>query len=255
MADESGQSRGTNQGRTLERALDVLECVGESRQPMSLTQISRSTGLHVATTQRLIRTLVRRDYLTASTLGYSLGPRVLAHAHSFVLQDRLTRVSQKVLTDLTAATSLTSSVFVRSGGERILIARVEAPDPLSYYFPVGQKLPLRVGGGKVLLAYLDEEDRGELLAAEEDTVLADGRMQTVEQLERDLESVRADGYFISTSERHTGTVSITAPVWGPEGELLAAINLVAHHGTLDAEGMSAHRTTLMQASRLITSQV
>ena len=138
-----------NQGRTLERALDVIESVSSSTDPLTLTQISKATGLHIATTKRILGTLERRDYLKQAPTGYTLGPRVLPHAHAFQLQDRLALISPPILRELTSITSLTSSVFVPSGDHRILISRVEAPNALGYEFPIGQVLSLTLGGGKV----------------------------------------------------------------------------------------------------------
>lgn len=250
MAEAAG-----NQGRTLDRALDLLECVASSRDPLSLTHISRLTGLHIATARRVLGQLVARDYLASTAQGYTLGPRVLPLSHTFVVQDRLALISPSILNDITHHTGLTSSVFVRTGDERVLIARRESPNPLSYQFPVGQLLSLFLGGGKVLLAHAPEEDQERLLGSYEPFDLADGRVQTADTLRADLQSVRDTGYFVSQSERHRGTVSITAPVRSVEGDVIASINLVAHDGTIDAVAISNHQTILMQASRRLTDQI
>jgi DNA-binding IclR family transcriptional regulator len=244
-----------NQGRTLERALDIIECVMSSRDPLTLTQVSRQTGLHIATTRRIIGQLVGRDYLRSSSQGYTLGPRVLPMSHTFVLQDRLALIAPQILSDLTAHTGLTSSVFVRTGDERVLIARVESPTPLSYQFPVGQLLRLTLGGGKVLLAYADEEDRERVLSEYESITLADSREQTADSLRADLEDIREKEFFISQAERRRGTVSITAPIWSHDNDLLGSVNLVGHDGTIDAEGIRDHQSILSEASRRFTMQM
>ncbi len=244
-----------NQGRTLERALDIIECVMSSRDPLTLTQISRHTGLHIATTRRIIGQLAGRDYLRSASQGYTLGPRVLPMSHTFVLQDRLALIAPQILSDLTAHTSLTSSVFVRTGDQRVLIARVESPTPLSYQFPVGQLLGLTLGGGKVLLAYAEEEDRDRILNAYQPITLADGQEQTADSLRADLENIRAQEFFISQAERRRGTVSITAPIWNQENELLGSVNLVGHDGSIDAEGIRDHQSILSEASRRFTMQM
>lgn len=244
-----------NQGRTLDRVLDVLECVTSSREALSLTQIARLSSLHIATAKRIIGQLSMRDYLRSSPQGYTLGPRVLPMAHTFVSQDRLALIAPSVLRDLSAHTSLTSSVFVRSANERVMIARIEAPTPLSYQFPVGQLLSLFIGGGKVLLAYATQEERDQLLEGYENIELADGRIQDLKSLQQDLDGIRDNGYFIGHSERHRGTLSLTMPIWSDENLLLGSINLVADGWAIEQDGITKHHTALLQASRRIAMQM
>ncbi|WBL18759.1 hypothetical protein [Citricoccus sp. NR2] len=52
-----------------------------------------------------------------------------------MVQDRLALIAPSILSDITHHTGLTSSVFVRTGDERVLIARCESPSPLSYQVP------------------------------------------------------------------------------------------------------------------------
>ncbi|MGO1182707.1 MAG: IclR family transcriptional regulator [Micrococcaceae bacterium] len=176
-------------------------------------------------------------------------------SHTFVVQDRLALISPSILNELTHHTGLTSSVFVRTGDDRVLIARCESPDPLSYQFPVGQLLSLYLGGGKVLLAHASPADQDRLLESYQPFDLADGRVQTADTLRADLQSVRDTGYFVSQAERHRDTVSITAPVRSVDGDVIASINLVAHDGTIDVVGISNHQSILLQASRRLTAQI
>lgn len=244
-----------NQGRTLDRALDVLESVTNSREPVSLTDISKMTGLHIATTQRLVGQLVGRDYLQGGKRGYTLGPKVLPMSHAYVLQDRLALIAPGLLSMLTAQTGLTSSVFVRVKDTRVLVARIEAPNPLSYQFPVGQVLSLFFGGGKVLLAHAEPQARQQLLDEYSPIRLENGRIQDLNALQEDLEAIRRDGYLIAESERNLGAMSITAPIWSPDMELLGSLNLVAEHGEMDREGLFDHRAELLRACRKITAQM
>lgn len=244
-----------NRGRTVERALDIVDYVSTVRSPVKLSQISRQTGLHLATTQRIATTLVHRGYLRTSDAGYTVGPSVLSLARAFTLQDRLSVVSFPVLRGLTDTTGLTSSVYVRTGSTRVLTCRVEAPHPMRYQLPIGHRLELTRGGGKVLLAFLPSEDREALLPEGADEELADGRLQSRESLVRELDEIRNRGYHLSLSERHRGTVSLTAPIRTPEGELSAVITIVADDDTLTAEKMMEIRPQLMSAARSIGEQM
>jgi len=244
-----------NQGRTLERALDVIESVSSSTDPLTLTQISKATGLHIATTKPVLGTLERRDYLKQAPTGYTLGPRALPHAHAFQLQDRLALISPPILRELTSITSLTSSVFVPSGDHRILISRVEAPNALGYEFPIGQVLSLTLGGGKVLLAHKSPEDQERIIEESASTTLADHKTQTPDTLRADIEQILETGIFVSTSERSQGTVSLTAPIRNGDDEVIASINITGHDGLTNAEAILEFQPTVLQAARRIGAQM
>lgn len=244
-----------NRGRTVERALDIIDHVSTVRTPVKLSQISRETGLHLATTQRLTTTLVQRGYLRSTDAGYTVGPSVLALARAFTLQDRLSVVSFPVLQGLTEATGLTSSVYVRTGSSRVLTCRVEAPHPMRYQLPIGHRLELTRGAGKVFLAFLGTEEREEILHGSDAAEMADGRVQSLEQLTEELDQIRLQGFHLSVSERQDGTVSLSAPIRSPEGDLPGVVNLVAHDDTLTDEEMMQLRPQLMSAARAIGEQM
>ncbi|MFE6387726.1 IclR family transcriptional regulator [Nocardiopsis dassonvillei] len=242
---------GGNQGRTLDRALDVLECLERARGPLRLSDIARESGLHLATTQRTVNQLVRRGYVQQERLGYSLGPVVLSLAHSFVVNDRLCSVATPILTELSATTGLTSSVYVRSGQERILIARVDGADPLRYQFPIGRRVPLYIGGGKVLLSDWDDQELDAYLADHAEVRLASGRTQDAADLRAQIERIREVGYHLAESEREPGALSLTRLLYDSEGETLGAVNLVTTSDRTSPEELLSQLPELSRGANAI----
>ena len=55
--------------QSLMRALDILEVVSDSKEPIRATEIPRLSGLGVATAHNIIRTLYARDYLAQNNKG------------------------------------------------------------------------------------------------------------------------------------------------------------------------------------------
>ncbi|WP_255374757.1 IclR family transcriptional regulator [Mycobacterium sp. NAZ190054] len=229
--------------RSLDRAFDVLGVLQDAKQPIRLSEIARSSGLHIATAQRIVNVLLERGYAARTADGYTAGPAALAVAHAFMVSNPLNLLAQTTLQQLAATTGFTASIFVRVENSRVLIGRVESANPLSYVLPVGERLPLHLGGaGKIMLAEMPRDELEATLPEGDSIRLASGATMSRAELLAQLEKIRTDGHAVSVSERSYGIASVTAPVRAADGKLAAVLGITGPADTL----------TETQISRLIT---
>ena len=222
-------SANTTNMRSLDRAIDVLGVLQATKQPLRLSEIARLASLHVATTQRILGVLVERGYAARAGDAYTAGPAALAVAHAFVMTNPLSVLSQSTLQQLAVNTGFTASMYVRVENSRVLIARVETDKPLNYVLPVGERLPLYLGGaGKTLLADMSAEQVDEVLAEAGQITLASGAVVTRAELNAQLDKIRSDGYALSISERQYGIASVTAPVRAPDDTLVGVLGVTGN---------------------------
>ncbi|MCV7173728.1 IclR family transcriptional regulator [Mycobacterium manitobense] len=211
--------------RSLDRAFDVLTVLQVAKQPLRLSEVARLSGLHVATGQRILNVLLSRGYVARTGDTYTAGPAALAVAHAFMVTNPLSLLAQTTLQQLAAITGFTASLYVRVENSRVLVARVESANPLSYVLPVGERLPLHLGGaGKIFLAELDVEEVDQIVPREP-IPLASGAATTKSDLLAELDRIRDDGHAYSVSERSYGIASVAAPVRSPSGTLVAVLGI------------------------------
>ena len=211
--------------RSVDRALDVLGVLEDARLPLRLSDVARRADLHVATAQRILNVLVDRGYAAKEDTGYVAGPAAVATAHAFLVNNRLTPVALPILQELAATTGLTPTLFVRVGTARVPIARVEGRNPLRYQLPIGDTLPLHLGAGKALLAWLPEHEQESCVAAAVPFARASGRQVTAEDLIAELRAIKENGFALSQDERVLDVTSVSAPVL-KDGHLLGALSVV-----------------------------
>ena len=217
--------------RSLERAIDVLEVLEAARGPLRLSEVARRAGLHIATTQRILNVLESRRRVEQGPTGYRTGVAMLFGAHAYLASNPIAVAAPLVLQELAAATGLTASVFVRAGDSRAVIARVEGKNPLRYLLPIGQRLPLHLGAGKALAAYLEPGELDEILDRVGDLTRATGDVVERQALRAELDDIRRQGVAYSTDERVVGASSVAAPVINTSGECIAAIQVAGPAGT------------------------
>lgn len=254
MADEgAAQERSTM--RSVERAFDVVDLLSDSGRPLRLAEVARGTGLHIATAQRILKVLERRNYVAQDSAGYSVGAAALAAAHSFLVGNHLVLTATPVLQELAGALGLTASLSVRVGSSRLLVARVEGSSPLRYQLPVGGRLPLHLGAGKLFLAYMDAPGRNEILGDMEKVETAAGSAVPRPEYLSLLDEIAAQGYAVSRNERVMGAVSVSAPVRSRDGDLLAAVQVSGREEDLSEDRLAEATREVVNAGASIAARL
>jgi len=164
-----------NPMRSVHRAFQVLSELELAQRPLRLTDLAQRTGLHIATTQRLVNVLTEHGYASRHSNGYTAGPAALSAAHAFATTSPVRLIARPILEELANATGLTASLYIRVQNSRVLIDRVEGGRRPQYSLPIGERLPLYPGAaGKVFLACDPETDLDATAADLAPVTLADG---------------------------------------------------------------------------------
>ena len=189
----------------LDKVVVILSLLSEGG-PATLAEVVVGTGLSRPTTHRLLSALEAHRLVGRDGGRYSLGMRLSLWGSRAVGLD-LIEAGRAALVALRDETGESTQLYVREGDRRVCVASVErAGGGLKDIVPVGAVLPLdRGSGGKVLLAWA--EDGGSFPGA--------GAAE--------LEETRRQGWAESVAEREAGVASVSAPVFGPGGELRAAV--------------------------------
>ncbi len=208
----------------LERGIALLRCFDEDRRALSPTDLARITGIPRPTVARLAGTLAALGLMKQEHGGerYMLGPGVVSLARVFLAGLDIRAAARPHMAAL--AESLGGSVYlaVRDGLEMVLI---EACRPrssmLAPRLDVGSRAPMANSAlGRAYLAAVDPAERRALI---DSLRLARGsEWGSVEPgLNRALDDARQHGYCVSAGEFHREINSVSVPLVGPDGEVMA----------------------------------
>jgi DNA-binding IclR family transcriptional regulator len=181
--------------------------------PLTLAGLVQATALARPTAHRLATALEHHRFVARDLQGrFVLGPR-LAELATAAGEDRLLAAAGPVLTALRDATGESCQLYRRQGEQRICVAAAERLSGLRDTVPLGAVLSMQAGSAaQVLLAWEEPErmHRGLMGAKFTATTLA---------------GVRRRGWSQSVSEREVGVASVSAPVRGPGGRVVAAVSV------------------------------
>ncbi len=215
--------------------LSVLE-----KGPATLARLVEETHLARPTAHRLALALEHHHLVGRDSSGaFVLGDRFATLAAS-VGEDRLVSAALPVLTTLRDRTGESSQLYRRHGDERICMAAVDRPVGLRDSIPVGTTMTMTAGSAaKVLLAWQTPEVMHRGLARAAFTAA-------------DLERVREMGFAESSGEREPGVSSVSAPVWGAAGTVIAAVSISGPAERLTTHPGSLHADAVVDAARQLS---
>jgi len=223
--------------RSVERAISLLESLERTRHSMRLIELANDVGISSATARRLLLVLAAKGLVQRERDRYQIGYGVVSMANACLMESLLRRVAQQPAAELAALTQQTVSLYVRQGFQRIIILRAEGTFNLSFQTPIGERLPLHLGAGKVLAAGMSDTEIQSLVESLPENWMPHDKSFAAEEFFLQINGIRKKGFYISKSERKKYTISITMPILSPTGETIAALSVISMLDKNDEESM------------------
>ncbi|HTA04528.1 MAG TPA: IclR family transcriptional regulator [Streptosporangiaceae bacterium] len=209
------------------RLLAVLDAFGPRNRALSLSEISRRSGLSLSTAHRLVHELVSWGALERDPNGcYSIGVRLLELAALAPRGLDLREAAFPCLDQLHHRTRGNVHLGVRDGMEVVYVEAIRACATHPTNGKAGDRWPLHATGtGLVLLAFADRELQE---AAMRRPLERYTRLTVTDpaQLRRKLAQVRQSGYAVAVGQITLPDLVVAVPVHDPFGGLAAAISVV-----------------------------
>jgi DNA-binding IclR family transcriptional regulator len=238
-------------GRTTASRVLALFAAFSSVDPvLGLTELAKASGLPIATTHRLAAELVEWGALERRADGrYQVGLR-LWHTGALAPAHRdLRSAAQPFMGDLYEATHENVQLAVRDGSRVLCLDKISGRLSVDNVTKVAGWLPAHsTGVGKIILAFSGADLLADVLAAgltryTPHTITLPGVLVDA------LRQVRESQIAFSLEEMTIGAASVAAPVFGPDGELVASLALVVR-STTNVRGLAAAvRTAALGVTR------
>jgi IclR family pca regulon transcriptional regulator len=238
-------SREGRYSRALQRGLAIVACFTAERPLLGIRELAGMLEMSPATTHRYVSALATQGYLEQDSASskYRLSLGAIDLGMAALSATGLCMHALPHIEELARSSEFAVQIGVLDGSEVLLVAalgptRRDQRDP-GCDARAGSRLPAyRTSLGKVLLAYLPTERRRALISGmgTPPTLQTPPTPRTVSS-EADLRTLCArvleDGFASSDGELVPGACAIAAPVRDESGDVVAAVNLVTQHGTVE----------------------
>jgi DNA-binding IclR family transcriptional regulator len=237
----------------LEKASDLIDCLGQAGEPVSLAHVRSALAMPKSSTHRLLSELATLGIVRRTQDGrYSLGPRLLYWGEAAAETFDLRTVAEPPMRRLRDEVGESVHLYIRDGDTRVCIAAVEARHELRPFIQLGRPLPLRVGAaGKLLLAFAESDiQEAELERALESRDALPNAPGAA--LARQLDDIREQRWATSIAEREDGVAAAAAPVVDSTGRIVAALCISGPTTRLTPERLGAIRAPLERSAKAVS---
>lgn len=213
---------------TVQKALRVIRQFSTDGPVLAVSDIARHLNIPRSTASRLIAALCSDGYVLKTPAGkYTLGLKFIDYASVAVGSNALRSAARYELLDLRQSLGLSThlSIFDQRHKTIVHIDRLRAGELERWPLNPSERVPVHAtSSGKAHLAFCDGDaiDRFTGPSLERFTAAT---FVDQEQLKRELAAVRQNGYALGCDEFITGVSSVAAPIFGSEGNVVAAVSV------------------------------
>lgn len=225
MTTQVGNPAEPNRLTAAQRVLSILGVFDIDNATLSLSEISRRTGLTLSTTHRLVNELRVWGALDRDADGrYSIGLRIL-ELGTTSQGLRLREVALPFLEDLQHAVRANIHLAVADGHDVIYIESLRAREGVPVPSRLGGRWPMHATGtGLVLLAFTPQEFQEEVLSSKLRR-FTEYTPTEPDALRHRLAEIRRSGVAIIENQLTYDARAIAVPIRGPRDQVIAAVGL------------------------------
>ncbi len=239
------------------KALEILDCFNRQEADLSLKELCSKTGLYKSRVHRLCATLLESGYLVRSSwTNYRLGPKLLSLGKTYEQTNSLKSVASNYMHELSRNTGESTALFTLHQSNCICIARKVSEARLVFTINEGDTMELpATAAGKVLLAYAPADFQKKFLDQSKPKIIAKHSQPAPIDFEKELNSIRENGYGFNEWELEVGISAIAAPVFNYADQVTAALAIIGPSQRFTGKEKQALLVELLKTSEHISGLV
>lgn len=252
----AGESLGT-----VRRVVEVIRFFAE-RGDATLKELSLALSLAPSTCHRLLE-LMGRDGLIEQDRArsrYRVGSEMFRISALVQSRRDIRKTALPFLRSVVDACGETCvlSLYLPSEGKIFFAEKIDSDKLLRYQLTMNMPVSTLWGAsGRAVLAYLDEASVDRIYAQEGRAPGTGEELPPRQTLDKELQTIREQGYVVSFGQKITGAVGISAPIFEADGKVVGSLCVTIPENRIVAKDRARIgqlvRTTALRLSEALGS--
>jgi DNA-binding IclR family transcriptional regulator len=237
------------------KVLRILELLDQAPAGLQLKDIAAKSGINKSTAHRFLSHLEAQAYLFRNIEGiYMIGPKLARLGGGVNIQATLRAIARPFLEKLREVTDETVNLAVLDGSSILYLDVLESLHTFRLVSQVGMRRDLHCTSlGKAILANLNDERRmDEILASIQFAPDTARTVTNLARLKKDLLQTHERGFSLDDEEAVVGARCIGAPIFGGDGQVLAAISVSGPVSRVSKERLPFFSNEICKAAQEIS---
>jgi IclR family KDG regulon transcriptional repressor len=225
---EGEELKDTLYSKAVLKTLNILEQFNKHEE-MGIKDLAQATGIPPSTVQRMVNTLVMKQYLQkGSNQKYHLGLAFFSMRSRYMDMSIKIESAKKYMEAFTQTTKETINLATLRGSSIVYLTKVESPHIVRPSFDIGKPFPVvNTSLGRSLICELPWEQVEDIYDDQEHPAVSK------KELKKILEEVRENGYATEDEQFEKGLWCSSAPVRDENGQIIAAVSTSVPKARLD----------------------
>lgn len=216
--------------KSLNKAIDVLECFLDMEEKVNLADLARASGLDKSTVNRIAAAWVKRGYLrqTEKRGKYSLGTKYLDFSGLIKRRSKIRDIAMPHLIKLAQSSRESVILSILDGKYAAYNEVIPCDFPLKIAPDEGTKVPLYCTGvGKIFLANMTGPEIDNYINTTKLESYTEHTIVHPDYLKAQVSIIAKENVAYESDEFFIGVSNVAAGVRDDEGKCVAAVGVLA----------------------------
>lgn len=245
--------------QSVEKVFQIIEIMAHSREPLRLQEIAMKVEMPASTTLRLINTLMSCGYANqdSNTLKYSLSLKFMQIGSFVSSQTSIRDIAHPHLLELSKKCKESVCLAIEQDMEVVYLDVIDGPDGiLKITQRIGKIAPMHsTGVGKLMLLNYDLKQLGNMITAKGLVALTPNTITTKDELLKELEKIKDQGYALDNEECELGARCLSAGIKDYTGKNIAGISVSGPTTRMTMDYIDAIKNTVMDTAKKISEML
>ena len=242
----------------ISRGIEILRLVGNSKESLTIADMSRQLDIPKTTVFNIVNTLVEEKCLSLTDRrlkSYSLGVGVFEIGTLYSNKMELTKIAAPLMEELASKISETVFLAVVNNYELVYVNKRESTHPLRTTADLGSRMPMYTTSlGKAILATYSP---GELEDYFQHVQLIPRTRHTITEKARlleELKAIRNNKCALDNEENEEGIFCVGAPIFNSGGKARAALSISTMRFKINDDVIQMQKENIVKAALEISNR-